>query len=293
MPCGFVVLVWFGIVEAHHLIQVFQYISTQFAKEHNLPIQFQQTHFNTVSTNTFQHSFNKHISSTVSTHTFQVRFQQTHFKYSFNTHISIKLTQITKSQVPFINVLTEQMLGLKIPYVPFINRRHRSLVPSFQFLDPIQYYTNDKPVNRLRGWASGMWRSEKDHEWDVPIIRAMFSHLGNSMRGSDIAMMSAVILDFLRLNQVQNKKIEFQYVKIFNGQPVSTLQLAQSYAEADFGIMFPWDWELTTFLEWFGLNLPTLVPSAPWMVAQLRCTMFNTAGKWDMLRGEWKHRFLF
>ena len=42
--------------------------------------QFQHTHFKC--------SFNTHISNTVSTQTFEVQFQHIHFKCSFNTHIS-------------------------------------------------------------------------------------------------------------------------------------------------------------------------------------------------------------
>ena len=52
-----------------------------FCCKHTFQIQFQHTHF--------KYSFNTHISGAVSTHTFQVQFQHTHFRLRhLKTHIS-------------------------------------------------------------------------------------------------------------------------------------------------------------------------------------------------------------
>merc|ERR1712190_531378 len=51
-------------------------------------------------------------------------------------------------------------------------------------------------------------------------------------------------------------------------------------------IMIPWDWELTTFLEWYSSNVPMFLPSEPfmWMIIQV-CLMYQPE-RFKMLKPE-------
>ena len=65
-------------------------------------MQFQQTHF--------KYSFNRHISVLVSTLAFQLQFQHTHFSYSFHTHISSNITLFVSGNSCACSSLPKELL---------------------------------------------------------------------------------------------------------------------------------------------------------------------------------------
>ncbi len=80
---------------------------------HTFQVQFQHTHFKYSFNTHITH--NTHISGTVSTHTFQVQFQHTHFKYSFNTHISMQFNTHISSTNFNKHIMIFQLFNTKNP----------------------------------------------------------------------------------------------------------------------------------------------------------------------------------
>ena len=52
-------------------------------------------------------------------------------------------------------------------------------------------------------------------------------------------------------------------------------------------VLFPWNWEIITFLEWYGLELPIFVPTRPFFLALTNYGFRHLPERWINLRPEW------
>ena len=154
--------------------------------------------------------------------------------------------------------LTAEMVGVQLPFVPYLARRFRSFLPAILESDP-------QPTNRTRIFFTDMTRSFDQRNFRL-VVASLF----------------AVFDPYREIFEIIMPTID--------GLP--TLTYTKKFALADWAVVTPWDWEVTSFFDLTGLGIPLFVPSTQWMVPYI---LFHTTAffvKWDLLRPQWKFGFL-